>query len=111
MLFYDEGTLILSVEETDTDAGVLMKLKGELTRDVARHIQDELDAFITVGCNVVMDLKEVGYMASSFLYALLDSQQLIDHFRKGELVLKNIPTPIYEQMDKTGIVELLMIED
>ncbi|MBQ6999494.1 MAG: hypothetical protein IJN67_00435 [Oscillospiraceae bacterium] len=111
MLFYEGDHLILTVNETEVDGGILMSLKGDLKSETAYHIQDELDAFTTVGMKVTIDFKEVVFAAPSVLNALLNSQQLIDFFRKGEIVLKNIPGTIYQEMDDTGITELLMIEE
>ncbi len=111
MLFYEGDELILTVEEADQDDGVLIKLKGSLKSEVTHHIQDELDAFTTVGVKVTIDFKEVTFASASVLHALLNAQQLIDFFRKGEIVLRNIPDSVYQEMDTSGITELLMIED
>lgn len=111
MLFYEGEKLILTIDETETEGVVLMALKGSLRSEVAHHIQDELDAFTTVGVKVTIDFKEVDFIAPSILNILLNSQQLIDFFKKGEIVLKNIPQAVYQEMDETGITELLMIED
>lgn len=113
MLFYDGDTLTLTVEELDYNGGILMALKGQLRSDTAHFIQNELDAFTTTanGVKVWLDFKEVTFAAPSFIGSLLNSQQLIDFLRKGEIVLRNIPDSIYQEMDETGITELLMIED
>ena len=111
MFFYDDNTLILTVDELDHNGGILMALKGQLRSDTAHFIENELDAFTTVGVKVWLDFKEVTFVAASFLAALLNAQQLVDFFRKGEIILKNIPDPIYQAMDETGMTELLMIEE
>lgn len=111
MNFYDGDTLVLTVDEVDFNGGIMMAMKGQLRSDTAHFIQNELDAFTTVGVKVWLDFKEVTFVAPSFLGALLNAQQLVDFFRKGEVVLKNIPGSVYQEMDKTGITELLMIED
>lgn len=111
MVFQDGDVLILTVDEVDFQGGILMVLKGQLRSDTAHFIQNELDAFITVGLKVWMDFKEVTFVAPSFLSALLNSQQLVDFFHKGEIVLRNIPDAIYQEMDETGITELLIMED
>lgn len=111
MTFYDGDALILTVEELDCSDGVLMTLKGQLRSDIAHFIQNELDAFTSIGVRVWLDFKEVTFVAPSFLAALLNAQQLVDFFRKGEITIKNIPNAIYQEMDETGITELLMIEE
>lgn len=111
MLFYDGDSLILTIVEEEIDNGILMTFKGNLRSDTAHHIQDELDAFTTVGIKVTIDFKDVSFISASTLLAMLNAQQLIDFFRKGEIVLRNIPDSVYKEMDETGITELLMIED
>lgn len=111
MVFQDGDSQILTVDELDVNEGIQMVLKGQLRSDTVHFIQNELDAFTTIGVKVWIDFKEVTYVAPSFLGALLNSQQLVDFFRKGEIVLRNIPDSIYQEMDKTGITELLMIEE
>lgn len=110
MFFYDGDALILTVHELDYNDGIRMVLNGQLRSDTAHFIQNELDAFTTVGMKVWLDFKEVTFAAPSFLSALLNAQQLVDFFRKGEIILNNIPDPIYQEMDETGMTELLMIE-
>lgn len=109
--FYDGEELVLTMEETDTENGILMTLKGALRSDTAHHIQDELDAYTVVGVKVTIDFKDVTFAAPSVLKALITSQQRIDFFRQGEITLRNIPDAIYREMDDTGITELLMIEE
>jgi len=113
MLFYDGDSLILTVDELDYHDGILMVLKGQLRSDTAHFIQNELDAFTTTanGVKVWLDFKDVTFAAPSFIGSLLNAQQLVDFFRKGQIVLKNIPDSIYQEMDDTGITELLLIED
>lgn len=111
MFFYDGDALILTVDELDFNGGIQMVLKGQLRSDTAHFIQNELDAFTTVGMKVWLNFKEVTFAAPSFLSALLNAQQLVDFFRKGEIVLQNIPDAIYAEMDETGMTELLMIEE
>lgn len=111
MLFYDGDTLILTVDEKESDNGILIQFTGILRSDTAYHIQDELDAFTSIALPVTLDLSGVSFLAPSVLAALLESQQLIDYFRQGRILLRNIPDSVYREMDETGISELLMIEE
>lgn len=111
MLFYDEDTLVLTMEESDLDNGVLISLQGDLRSDTTHHIQDELEAFVTVGVKVTIDLGKVTFISPSVLSTLLNVQQLVDFFRKGEIVLRNLPDGIYKKMDEYGLSDLLVIED
>lgn len=108
--FYDGEQPVLIIQETDIPDGVLMSLKGALRSDLTHHIQDELDAFITVGIHVTLDFQEVSYVSASVLLALIDSQQLVDYLRKGKILLKNIPAEVYQEMNRSGASEELLIE-
>lgn len=109
--FYENDKLILTMEETETDDGILMTLKGELKSETAHSILDELNAYSVVGMKVTVDFAEVTFVSSAVLNALLDAQQMIDQLRKGELILRRVPDAIYTVMDENRVAELLMIED
>lgn len=111
MLFYKDDKMVLSVEETDQDGGILMKLRGELISECAQPIQDELEALISVRLKVVVDFSEVEYVSAASMNAMLDSQYLVDHFRWGGLTLRGLPDEVYQMMERYGLTELLMIED
>ena len=111
ILFYKDDALILTIDETEDNDRVILSLKGDLLSDAAHPLQDELDAFTTVGTKLILDFKDVAYAAPSIFVALLNVQQLIDFFRHGEILLKNIPADLYHEMDEIGITELLMIEN
>lgn len=111
MIFYKNDAVILTVDEPDFNGGIKMVFKGQLVSDIVHYIHNELDAFTTVGMKVWLDFKEVTYVAPSFLPALLHAQNTVDFFRKGQIVLMNIPDSIYQEMDEEGYTELLKIED
>ena len=79
--------------------------------DTAHPFQDELNEFTTAGVPVTIDFKEVAFVAPSVLNALLNVQQLVEQLHQGRIVLRNIPDAVYQEMDETGITELLMIEE
>ena len=108
--FYEDESLVLTIDEQDTNDGILMRFKGALKSEFSDHIQDELDAYTTIGMKVFIDFKEATFISASLLNALLNCQQLVDYFRNNEIILKNIPQSVYLEMDRTGISELLMIE-
>ena len=111
MLFYDGDTLVLSMTEKEMDKDVHIAFEGELRSDASHHIQDELEAYISVGSRIILDFGAVTFVSASLLNALLDVQQLADFFRKGSLVLRNLSDEIYQAMDKRGLTDLLMIEE
>jgi len=111
IIFKEGSTTVLTIDEKQTDSGILMTLSGELRGEVAHDLQDELIALTTVGANVEVNFKDVTYISSTTQHIFLPVQQKMDAMRRGSLVLKQMPASIYEKFEQTGASELLMIED
>ena len=111
IIFSDESKVVLSIEEKMQDKKILMSLAGELRSEVAHEIQDELVKLTTVGVSVTVDMSGVTYISPSVQQAFLNVQKKRDAMKKGALVLQGMSDEIYEEFDKTGTSDLLMIED
>lgn len=111
MLFYDADIPVLTVEECNTDQGILLRCAGELRSDAAHPLQDEIEAYATVSVNVILDLQQVTFLSFSVIYALLSCQNRIDSLQKGELRIQNVPEPIYREFDRANVTEMLLIEE
>ena len=111
IVFLNGTTHVLTIREEEKENGVLMTLQGELRSDVAHELMDELTALATVGVNVVLDFAEVTFITSTILDVLLTVQQTMDTIGKGSLLLRKIPDKIFEQFEKTGVSELLLIQE
>ena len=107
---YEGGKEILTVEESANDKEVLVTLKGSLRSDTEHYFQDELVALSTVGMDIVVDCKDLNYIANACQIALLSVQQRMDSMGKGTLTLRNVPKNILIDFEKTNLHELLMIE-
>lgn len=106
----ENGKTILTVQETEKDGGIRIGLTGSLRSDAEPFFQDELVALATVGMNMTIDCQGLDYIANSCMNALLSVQQKIDSMQKGgSLTLINVPDPIYSEMKKLNLDELLMI--
>lgn len=111
IVFRNGSLTVLTIEESETDNGIVMALKGELRSDVAHELMDELTALATVGVGILVDFSGVTYITSTILDVFLSVQQLMDSIKKGSLVLCKMPSAIYQEFEKTGTAELLLIED
>lgn len=111
IVFYDGADRILTIRETEEDICIVLEMTGELRSDVAHDILDELIAFATVGADIVVDFKNVTYIAPTTQHIFLRAQQKMDAIGKGTLTLKRLPEMIYHAFEKTGAAELLMIEN
>lgn len=104
------GKAIVTVRETVEDNRVLVEISGALRSDTEHCFQDELIALSTVGKDIVVDCKEISYMANACQLALLSVQQKMDSMNRGSLTLRNVPPSLYADFEKTNLHELLMIE-
>lgn len=106
----DNGQTIVTIKETIEDNTVRVVVSGSLRSDTEHYFQDELIALSTVGKDIVVDCKDLQYMANSCQLALLNVQQRMDSMNRGSLTLCNVPPSIYADFEKTNLHELLMIE-
>ena len=106
----DSGQTIVTIKETIEENTVRVQVSGSLRSDTEHYFQDELIALSTVGKDIVVDCKEIQYMANACQLALLNVQQRMDSMRRGSLTLCNVPPEIYADFEKTNLHELLMIE-
>lgn len=111
IIFRNGSVTVLTIEEKETDNGIVMTLNGELRSDVAHELIDELTALATVGVRILVDFSGVTYITSTILDVFLSVQQLMDSMGKGSLVLCKMPAAIYQEFENTGTAELLLIEN
>ena len=110
LVLYDGGQEILSILEQQEDGGVTMTLTGSMRSDTAHDLMDELTAFVTLGLLLTLDLSGVDYLSAACMPALLAVQQKIDE-RGGRLLLRSLPQKVMQELKKSGMSELLMIEE
>lgn len=106
----ENGQTLLTVREIEEDGKILVVLSGCLRSDMEQMFKDELIALMTVGEDVILDCKDLEYIASACQDALLSTQQTADSINRGTLTLKNVSKTIFEEFQKTNLHELLMIE-
>ncbi len=101
---------ILSVHETMSEKEVTVTVSGSLRSDTEHYFYDELVALSTVGMDIILDCKDLRYIANACQIALLSVQQRMDQMGRGTLTLRNVPPNILADFEKTNLHELLMIE-
>lgn len=110
IIFYDGALSVLTIHEKETEKSIVLVMKGELRSDAAHDVLDELIALATIGADLVVDLKEVTYIAPTTQHVFLRVQQKMDAMKKGSLTLKNFSDTLYREFEKTGVSELLAFE-
>ena len=106
----DNGQTIVTVQETLEENVVRVRISGALRSDTEHCFQDELIALSTVGKDIIIDCKDLQYIANACQLALLNVQHKMDSMNRGSLTLCNVPAAIYADFEKTNLHELLMIE-
>ena len=116
--YYRGEEKLFWLKETEEENGVRLVFSGEMLSETVHEFRDELMAFASVGVNMIIDFKEIKYMAVAYMQALLEVQVELDKAQKkdgsqsknAEMKLINVPQTLYDEMEKTGVTELLLIE-
>lgn len=111
LILSDETAPVLTLKETQDDAGVLVGMEGSLRSDTVHDFQDELVALATLGLDMRLDFSKVTYLSYACMQTLLVVQQKMDSMGRGSLTLVKVPSAILAEMESTGISELLFIDD
>ena len=91
------------------DKGVLtLALKGRLDTTTSPELVKVLDSELDSAEKLVFDLKELEYISSSGLRALLSAQKIMN--RKGGMIVKDPSEMVSEVFEITGFSDILTIE-
>ena len=110
IIFSEGANVFFSVEEKETDQGIQLVLSGEMRSNVAHDILDEMIALTTVGANILVDFGKVTYISPTAQHVFLRVQQKMDEMGKGMLTMAGLSDEIFQEFERTGASELLMIE-
>ena len=85
-------------------------LDGRLDTNAATEFAKEMETILTPDLKeLVIDMQNCGYMASSGLRIVVNAQKTMDA-NQGTLVLRNVPGDVMEVFDMTGLADLLTFE-
>ena len=104
------GEQVLSMREVQKDRCFEIILEGSLKSDVVFDLQDELTSLMIAGFDLRLDLEKVTYLSPACANAFLDIQMEMDRKGKGSLTLCSVSGAVMQQLESTGMSELLMIE-
>ncbi len=91
------------------DKGVLtLALTGRLDTTTSSELVKVLDSELDSAEKLIFDLKELEYISSSGLRALLSAQKTMN--RKGGMIVKNPSEMVSEVFEITGFSDILTIE-
>lgn len=106
----DENREVLTIREDPEESSVTVTLTGSLRSDVVCYMQDELDAFLSLGLAVIVDMDGLDYISVTAQQAFLQSQQRIERSGKGSMTLRLSKDALYAEFEQNGSSELLIFE-
>ena len=112
ILISDGGTPVMGVRESVTDPerrAVAVVLGGAVRSDVSDCLEDELNAFVTLDADILIDTRQVTYVSIAAQQCFLRVQRYSDCIGKGRITLSIPDDKLYAQFEETGITELLQI--
>lgn len=108
---YDEtGRVLFSSSEEWIDGTFYFTLKGKMRNDAAYDFEDELMAALSVCSRIVLNFKEVTYIASTAMRSLLSVQQIMDERENSRLLIKGVSDEVMKIFDTYGFTSMLEIE-
>lgn len=81
---------------------VTLCARGEITQDTVFSFTDEIEAFVSVGADIILNLEGISYMNSKAQIQLQIIQQQIESNNKGSLKLI-LPKALSDEFDNNGI--------
>jgi len=96
--------------ETDDLGRQILTLAGDVDRQTAGQLRDHLLDDATGATTMVLDLREVGFMDSPGLGALVHCQRILAH-HGTRLVTRAAQGDVLDLLETTGADELLTEED
>lgn len=100
--------MALKIETNSNHGSVVIKLEGQLDTAAAPELEAVLDGVLPEAEELVFDLSDLSYIASSGLRLVLRSQKAMKG--KGTMKLINVAPSVQEVFDITGFTDFLTIE-
>lgn len=90
----------------------LMKISGRIDSATAPELEEKLTTLTDEGeFNIALNMAAVDFISSAGLRVLIDTQKRCKRLNRGEIVLVEVPEPIYETFDLAGFLPLFQIFD
>ena len=111
LLLVDGDREVLKLEECCEDGRATVKLTGSMSSDTVYELQDELRGFAVLGLELSLDLSGVEYICPSCQELLLALQNTMETRGMKNLVLTKLSRYVQEEFERTGLSQMLMIEE
>ena len=107
--FTEQDQEIAAIREETGEGKVTFFLTGSLNSETANDLADEMAAMIISGQEILLNMEEVTYLASSVMEALLRMEKKLEEKGKFMQILR-MPQKIYDDFKARGMHELFEIE-
>ena len=99
---------MLDITKKTEGTTLTMLLSGRLDTDTASQLDDEIAAIPDMITNLVIDMDDLEYVASSGLRVLLMATKTM-RTRGGDCTMVNVPELIMEVFEMTGLTDVFSV--
>ena len=99
---------MLDITKNTEGTTLTLQLSGRLDTDTASQLDDEIAAIPDMITNLVIDMDDLEYVASSGLRVLLMATKTM-RTRGGDCTMVNVPELIMEVFEMTGLTDVFSV--
>ena len=97
------------INQAKEQNSIILSVSGELTALTAGQLSDAIGKAIEETNSLVLDFKDLEYVASAGLRVLLQAKKLLDA-KKGELIIRKVCEAVMDVLEVTGFSNILNLE-
>lgn len=102
----------MEIATRDLKRCTVIEVSGRVDSATAPQLAAVLNDLMEHGqYHLVLDMGDVDFISSAGLRVLIDTQKTCQRLSRGELVLADVPEPIYEALDLAGFLALFSFYD
>jgi anti-sigma B factor antagonist len=98
----------MNIEKVAEASSLTLKLDGRIDTNTAPALTECINSSLSGVTSLVFDMKDVEYISSAGLRALLTAQKIMN--KQGTMKVINASEDIMEIFEVTGFVDILTIE-
>ncbi len=100
----------MRIETVKEENRIILKVEGRIDTNTSKEFQSELLLAFQKQNEVEADLKDVDYVSSAGLRAMLIAYKTAES-KKGSFILRNVQDAVREVLNMSGFSKFIQIED
>ena len=100
----------MRIETVKEENRIILKVEGRIDTNTSKEFQSELLLAFQKQNAVAADLKDVDYVSSAGLRAMLIAYKTAES-KKGSFILRNVQGAVREVLNMSGFSKFIQIED